>query len=62
MRDCVDDLQKLIEKVKTAKPNDRSGIDRKFAIMITDLEKTEAYLGYQIVGKWYGEEWAHETG
>lgn len=26
-----------------AKPNDRSPVDRKFAILITDLEKCEAY-------------------
>lgn len=33
----------LIEKYREAKPNDRSDLDRRFAIILTDLEKIDAY-------------------
>lgn len=33
----------LHESVKNCKPNDRSSLDRHFAIVLTDLEKLIAY-------------------
>lgn len=39
-------LQQLVGKFKAAKPQDRSEQARRFAIVITDLEKVEAYTRY----------------
>jgi hypothetical protein len=48
----VDDMQGMISNLivglKDLKPNDRSDIDRSFAICITDAEKLEAYFLWHI--------------
>lgn len=36
-------LDEVIEKYREVKPNDRSLIDRAFAVLLTDLEKVQAY-------------------
>ena len=36
-------LTKALEELKKAKPNDRSEMDRCYAVCITDLEKLIAY-------------------
>lgn len=46
---CFGALDELIERMKSAKPGDRSDIDRRFAIVITELEKVEAYFAYFII-------------
>lgn len=42
--DLVENLDVLIGIFKKNKPNDRSDVDRVFAITITDLEKVFAYF------------------
>ena len=42
------DLLFLLEKVKNEKPNDKSSLDRQYAIFITELEKLIAYWVYWI--------------
>lgn len=37
-------VNELIELFRDNKPNDRSEKDRKFAIVLTDLEKISAYV------------------
>ena len=45
--ELFDELGLVLEHIKAEKPNDRSEIDRRFAIVITDLEKVRAYFyGY----------------
>lgn len=41
-------IAKLIDDLKELKPNDRSDLDRKIAICITDAEKMEAYFCWQV--------------
>lgn len=41
-------ISKLIDDLKELKPNDRSDLDRKIAICITDAEKMEAYFCWQV--------------
>ena len=36
-------------RVKNAKPNDRSELDRYYAILLTELEKASAYFGIYIL-------------
>ena len=38
------EMQALWELIVSAKPEDRSHIDRRFAILITEYEKMEAYF------------------
>ena len=47
----MEQLYLLLKLLEDEKPNDRSEIDRRFAIVITDLEKIEAYLQYHIVSQ-----------
>lgn len=48
----VDDMRGMIMSVvvglKDLKPNDRSEVDRRFAICITDAEKLNAYFEWYI--------------
>lgn len=37
-------LKLTYEAVKAAKPNDRSDVDRAYAVTLTDLEKVIAYF------------------
>lgn len=46
---CFGALSELVEKMKSAKPGDRSDMDRRFAIVITELEKVEAYFAHFII-------------
>jgi hypothetical protein len=41
-RDVIDSFEELLEKLRLMKPNDRSGYDRYWAIVITDVEKAMA--------------------
>lgn len=36
-------LNSLIRDIRERKPNDRSELDRVYAVMLTDLEKARAY-------------------
>lgn len=36
-------MQETLNSLKLHKPNDRSELDRRFAVMITDMEKVIAY-------------------
>ena len=40
----LDRLDDLLDALKEQKPNDRSEIDRRFAIAITEAEKLKAYI------------------
>ena len=46
---CYADIQALMRRIKAAKPNDRSSADRRFAVVLTDLEGIEAYFSYFVV-------------
>lgn len=41
-------LKEVTEFMREVKPNDRSEIDRRYAIVITMLEKTVAFFDYFI--------------
>jgi len=47
--ELFDELCVLIEHIKEEKPDDRSEIDRRFAIIITDLEKVHAYFSVYLI-------------
>ena len=51
----VIDMGKMLQKVRIGmsdlKPNDRTNVDRSFAICITDIEKLIAYFDYYIAKK-----------
>lgn len=50
VQDAYFTLDKLIQDLKgTVKPNDRSEMDRRFAIIITELEKVLAYYQHYII-------------
>ena len=40
---ATDLLKEVLEAYKSEKPNDRSDFDRRYAIVITELEKVFAY-------------------
>jgi len=42
-------FQVALEKLKEAKPNNRSEIDRRYAITITEFEKVIAYYDYYVL-------------
>ena len=46
---CYADIQALMRRIKAAKPNHRSSADRRFAVVLTDLEGIEAYFSYFVV-------------
>ena len=39
----LDELIDFIERMRERKPNDRSELDRYYAVFLTDLEKVRAY-------------------
>lgn len=39
-------LREALDEVRNQKPNDRSELDRVYAVVITDIEKVIAYLHY----------------
>lgn len=43
------ELVSFLDDLKASKPNDRSELDRRFAILITDVEKCIAYLTTYLV-------------
>lgn len=47
-----DKLSGLIQDFKNSKPDDRSEIDRRYAIVITDLEKAYAYFFTYVMEKY----------
>ena len=47
--DVLQDMKALLEKMRQIKPNDRSELDRRIAISITDLEKEIAYWSHFVV-------------
>ena len=42
-------LRAALERLKAAKPNDRSDRDRYYAIAITDMEKLYAYFSTWVI-------------
>jgi len=40
--------EKLLAALRAERPNDRSELDRNFAIAITDMEKLSAWLWYAL--------------
>lgn len=44
-------LKDALQSIIDAKPNDRSGIDRRYAIVITMLEKAVVYFAVYIDGE-----------
>ena len=47
--DVAGKFEDLVASIREQKPNDRSELDRKYAILLTELEKVEAYFHYYIV-------------
>lgn len=43
-------LTRLVLSLRNFKPDDRSDLDRRFAIAITDAEKLDAYITQYILG------------
>lgn len=50
-QDCFNTLQYAIEKMRDAKPSDRSELDRRFAVAITEAEKLQAYFWTYIMNE-----------
>jgi hypothetical protein len=48
---CLALLKDDLEMLRRSKPNDRSEKDRRYAIVITELEKVVAYFAHWIVGQ-----------
>lgn len=44
-----DELDALIKRLKSVRPAERSEVSRRYAIVITELEKALAYLQYYII-------------
>lgn len=42
-------LKEAVDAIREAKPGDRSEVDRRFAIVVTMLEKAVAFYDYYIV-------------
>jgi hypothetical protein len=42
-------LREALGEIQATKPGDRSEIDRRYAIVITMIEKAIAYFGYYIM-------------
>lgn len=47
------DLQKALESLQEAKPEERGELTRRYAVTITDLEKVIAYYETFILGRAY---------
>jgi hypothetical protein len=43
-------IEEAIRQAKAEKPNDRSDVDRRYAIAITELEKVKAFVAYYLNG------------
>jgi hypothetical protein len=43
-------IQDTIAYLRGLKPNDKSDKDRRYAIVLTDLEKAMAYYAYYVIG------------
>lgn len=43
------EIQRLINEIRKNKPNDRTELDRRYAVLLTDLEKIEAYYTHFIL-------------
>lgn len=48
---CFALLKDDMEMLRRSKPNDRSEKDRRYAIVITEMEKVVAYFAHWIVGQ-----------
>ena len=44
----LDKIEELENLIKFMQPKDRSPIDRKYAIVLTDLEKIKSYVGFYL--------------
>lgn len=47
--DCGEEIKLALQKLREAKPGDKSELDRRFAVTITELEKVYAYFNTYIV-------------
>ena len=45
----LDELISFLDDFKASKPNDRSELDRRYAVLITDVERAVAWLSTYIV-------------
>lgn len=48
-QDCMNDLRAILEKLRDAKPDDRSELARRYQVTITELEKVLAYFWTYVV-------------
>jgi DNA-binding GntR family transcriptional regulator len=46
---CLDILDQALEDLRTAKPDERSELARRYAVTITELEKVIAYFVMYVV-------------
>lgn len=46
---ALEKLLDLMAQLRNDKPNDRSDLDRQYAVILTDLEKVEAYYYHYIL-------------
>jgi len=44
IRDCVSSLRGTLQKMRDAKPDERSELARRFSVAITELEKVYSYF------------------
>lgn len=50
-RSVLGDLKNVIHRMRSAKPDERSELARRYAVSITDLEKVIAYFEVYVVGE-----------
>ncbi len=48
-RQVLDSVENTLQKMRDVKPGDRSELDKRYAIIITDMEKIYAYI-FQYIG------------
>lgn len=49
--DLYKEMTELLDSLRKAKPNDRSELDRRYAVTITKMEDVFAYFSTYILGR-----------
>lgn len=52
VEELKDQFSELIAETRRLKPEDRSDIDRRYAVLITEIEKSYAYFMHFIFNSW----------
>ncbi len=50
-KQILEDLEVMLEALRSAKPEERSELSRAYAVVITEFEKVVAYFEKYVVGE-----------